>query len=279
MTALAACSGANDIKKDIELDKIASAIDAKVGIAAVCDGDTLLLNCDERYPMMSVVKLPIALAVLDALQGTATDSLVNTVLRSNTYSPLRERLGVAEADVSIDSLMYYSVCRSDNNACDALIDVAGGPRAVEAYMRRLGIENISISQTENDMHVDLDNSYLNNSTPLALCEVLAAVYDEDSALPDSHRRYVRDLLERSSTGRDKISAGLPRDLTVGHKSGLSDRKPDGVLIASADCASFLMPDGRRCHIAVMVRDSHENDSVTNTVFAAAAHAVYDYLNK
>lgn len=271
VAALAACSGANG--NDNELEAIAGGIDARVGVVAVCGADTLAVNAGESYPMMSVFKLPIALAALDALHGADMDSMVRTRLRPGTYSPLRERLGCDEADVRIDTLMYYSVCRSDNNACDALIDVAGGTAAVEAYVRGLGIDDMCISQTENDMHADLSNTYRNHCTPLALCRVLQAVYEE-SAVPAAHREYVRGLLEQSRTGRDKISAGLPAELTVGHKSGLSDRLPDGVLMGSADCASFELPDGRRCYMAVMVRDSRENDSVTNTVFAAAARAVY-----
>src|ERR1041385_1951440 len=60
-----------ELKRDAELEKqfaeIAKAAKGKVGVAAVVleTGDAALLNADDHYPMQSVYKLPISMAVMD----------------------------------------------------------------------------------------------------------------------------------------------------------------------------------------------------------------------
>ena len=95
---------------------------------------------------MSVFKMHIAIAVLD--KGIAIDSVVSlgpSDVRENTYSPMRDEKRTRSFDITVDSLMYYSVCRSDNNACDFLIDLAGGIGEVDRCIRRLGIRGCLIT--------------------------------------------------------------------------------------------------------------------------------------
>ena len=48
--------------------------------------------------------------------------------------------------------MQYSISQSDNNACDILIEYAGGIKHINDYIRRLGIDSFNLSETEDDMH-------------------------------------------------------------------------------------------------------------------------------
>ena len=80
-----------------ELRQLLSGYDAGVGVAVVADcGDTVTVNNDRYYPLMSVVKLHQAIYVahyLDSL-GLSMDYEVYIApgdLKPNTYSPLRDR--------------------------------------------------------------------------------------------------------------------------------------------------------------------------------------------
>ena len=77
-----------------ELQQIADEADGKVGIAVISDcGDTITINNDARYPLMSVFKLHQAIAACNHMRqaGISLDSAV-TISRNNlnptTWSPM-----------------------------------------------------------------------------------------------------------------------------------------------------------------------------------------------
>ena len=131
---------------------------ATVGVSVLTEkGDTILYNNNLRYPLLSVFKYHVALAVLDKMEhaGTPLDSILHissSQLQKNTYSPLRDKYPNQDISISLRDLLKYSVSLSDNNACDILIDYAGGISKVDSYIRKLGIKNFHLSETENTMY-------------------------------------------------------------------------------------------------------------------------------
>ena len=69
----------------------------------------------------------------------------------NTYSPCGE---VSPTRISRlqQELMQYSISQSDNNACDILIEYAGGIKHINDYIHRLSIDSFNLSETEDGMH-------------------------------------------------------------------------------------------------------------------------------
>lgn len=261
------------------LDSIIASHDGITGVA-VLSGDSLLVAGDSsQLPLMSVFKMHIAIAVLD--KSIAIDSVVSlgpSDVRENTYSPMRDEKRTRSFDITVDSLMYYSVCRSDNNACDFLIDLAGGIGEVDRCIRRLGINDFALAETENSMHEDLVRCYNNRSTPEALCRVIEAVFSGRALSPES-TQYLAALLGKSSTGLDKIASGIAPEAFLGHKSGMSDRNADGIRMATGDVAAFTRPDGSTAYIAILVKDSPETDGQSSALFQELSAAVFDAYSR
>lgn len=153
---------------------------AEVGVAIIADGkDTVTVENNRRYPLMSVFKLHQALAVGDYCKRhqLSFDTLLtvdSTDLQPNTYSPLRDRYPHG-GKFSLKQLMEYTLHLSDNNACDILFKFTGGPTMTDRYIRSLGVNDFSIQYTEDDMHRNLNLGYENWSTPLATAEVIEAL--------------------------------------------------------------------------------------------------------
>ena len=92
-----------ELKRDATLEKqfaeIAKDAKGKVGAAAVVleTGDAALLNADGHYPMQSVYKLPISMAMMDQirLDQHALDEQVGVTkedfVRQGQASPLRDK--------------------------------------------------------------------------------------------------------------------------------------------------------------------------------------------
>ena len=119
---------------------------AEVGVAIIADGkDTVTIENNRRYPLMSVFKLHQALAVGDYCKRhqLSFDTLLtvdSTDLQPNTYSPLRDRYPHG-GKFSLKQLMEYTLHLSDNNACDILFKFTGGPAVTDRYIRSLGIND------------------------------------------------------------------------------------------------------------------------------------------
>lgn len=80
-------------------------------------------------------------------------------------------------------------------------------------------------------------------------------------------------------GKDKLIAGLPADIKFGHKTGHSDRTSDGIRICEADAGVIYLPNGEKCYIAVLIKDSRESDQNNVQIMADIASLVYHNLKR
>ena len=195
---LAAAAQGDDLS--YRLKKVIKDKKAEIGIAVILDAqDTVTVNNDDRYPLMSVFKFHQALAVADYLDrnGLTPDTEIfipEEELVPDTYSPLRKEFPEGEISLSVSRLLEYSLQLSDNNACDILFEHTGGPAATDRYVRSLGLCNFAIAATEQQMHDDPQTCYENWSTPLeaaALLEDPSSLDEENSVLI----YYLKDRLD------------------------------------------------------------------------------------
>ena len=138
---------------------------ATVGVAVLTDKDeTILHNNEVHYPLLSVFKFHVALAVLDKMnrEEIPLKHIVHvkaSQLQPNTYSPLRQKHSGQDLDISLGELLQYSISLSDNNACDILIEYTGGIGHIHQYIRKLGINDFNLSETEDSMHRNPQKAY------------------------------------------------------------------------------------------------------------------------
>lgn len=257
---------------------------AEVGVAIIADGkDTVTVENNRRYPLMSVFKLHQALAVGDYCKRhqISFDTLLtvdSTDLQPNTYSPLREQYPHG-GKFSLKQLMEYTLHLSDNNACDILFKFIGGPAVTDRYIRNLGINDFSIQYTEDDMHRDLNLGYENWSTPLATAEVIEALLTR-TLFDKPHQEFIKEALVTCQTGTSRIVHPLQdKQVTVGHKTGTGDRNASGQLIAINDAGFVQFPNGHRYTLVVFVKDSQESMEDTEAIIAQISEMVYQAFSK
>lgn len=237
---------------------------ARIGVAWMEDGRLNAVNGERRYPMMSVFKLHVAVAVLRKMEreGVSPDTILYiraSQMEKDTYSPLLRLHPDADFSISMRELLRYSVAESDNNACDILIAYAGGTDMVSREMRSIGVKDFQITETEASMHADRNRCRNNSSTPASVVMLLRDIY-EGGILTGIYADILQQTMLMTTTGADKIKAGLKPGMRLAHKTGSSDRTPEGVKTADNDAGAVIMPDGRRCYVAVFIEDSEESDA-------------------
>lgn len=255
---------------------------AETGVAVMLpDGDTLSVNNNRRYPMLSVVKLPLGMAVADMMERRRLplDTEVEVAkadLLPDTYSPLRDARPNGGFQMTVEELLNYSLQLSDNNACDILFRFVGGTAVVERYVHSIGVQECNIRCTEEQMHFHPDDCYLNYSTPLAAVRLLNVLGEEAKERPLFG--HVMQTIGACETGLNRI----PHPLTdtgavVYHKTGTGGYNARGQLVAVNDIGIVELPGGITYALAVFVKDSSESPETTESIIAGVSKIVYDYV--
>lgn len=257
---------------------------AEVGVAVMINNaDTLTVNNNGEYPMMSVFKFHQALAVCRVLQtnGTPLDSVIHISkeeLRKNTYSPLRDRYPEGNIRISLSELMEYTLQLSDNNACDILFNRILSIKDTDRYIRSLGIDDFSIEMDENDMHENLANCYRNWTTPMAAVNLMNLFLDGD-AVSGEYYDFIKRTMTECTTGTGRLPYPLKNTgAVIGHKTGTGDKNSDGRYIGINDIGFIDLPDGDRYLIAVFVKDSAEDYEITERIIAEISSIVYKNIS-
>lgn len=267
-----------------ELTSFVESKDARIGIAVIINGkDTVSVNGSKDFPMMSVFKFPLALAVakwVDANEMSISDSIAfgPKALIKDTYSPMLKKYGMGLHKMSFKELLEWALIESDNNAADLLLKRVGGTTCATTLLKDVAGElDITIGASEQEMHNDPYTSYLNRSTPLAM----ATLFDRfDTEIKNSSKSFsdISVMLEQCRTGVDRLAAPfIATNAVVGHKTGTGFPTSEGRISAINDCGYIHLPNGTRYTIAVFVADSAYDMTETSKIIADISGIVFKSL--
>ncbi len=267
------------------LTAIAAEAPGEVGIAVVVDGeDTVTVNNDDKYPLMSVFKLHQAVALCHELEGQG--STIDTVLdidraelAPDTWSPMLRDCTETRFALSARRMMEYTLMQSDNNASNLmfrrLVSVARTDSFIATVIPRDGF---AIAVSEAGMQRDHDLSYANHSSPLSTAMLLERLFN-DSILSSGDRDFVCSALRQCRTGVDRISAPLvgEQGVAIAHKTGSGYTNDCGELMAHNDAAYITLPDGRHYSLVVFVKDFSGNEQQASMLISKVSDITYRFL--
>lgn len=257
--------------------------DVGISVYGIESKDTISVNGDKHYPMQSVFKFHIAMAVLNQVdQGKFKLSQKIHVKKSdllpNTWSPIREAHPNGEVDLALSEIIKYTVAQSDNNGCDILMRLLGGPKPINDYIHSLGIKDVSIMANEEEMHKEWNVQFSNWSTPKAVTDLLVKFYTKNPLSKESFNFLWKTMVE-TSTGLNRIKGQLPKGTIVGHKTGTSDTNKAGVTAAINDMGIVRLPNGTHYAIAFFVCNTRENEATNEKIISDISKLVWDYFNQ
>ncbi|MBU1116483.1 MAG: class A beta-lactamase, subclass A2 [Bacteroidetes bacterium] len=264
-----------------EIGRIIEQANGKIGVAIIGSEkfDTLTFGNTHHFPMQSVYKLPLALTVLSEVdKGTlALNQNIHITLddlKPNTWSPLREKYPNGNVDIPLSELLTYTVAQSDNNGCDILFRLLGGPIKVNEFVQNLGITGMSIVSTEEEMHRDEKAQYKNYSTPTAMAQLLLK-FSRDSILSKPSTDFLWNVMVSTVTGAGRLKGKLPAGTKVAHKTGSSGVNKNGIAVATNDVGIVVLPNERNFIIVVFVPDSTDDEKTRDEVIANITKAAWD----
>jgi beta-lactamase class A len=287
-----------------------------VGISAIHaeTGKRIIQNDQVPFPMASCIKVPIAIELLTKVDSGlySFDQLIE--IEKNDLHPgsglITERFnwpnslkpGVA---LSIRSLLELMLLISDNSAADICLRLAGGPKAVNACMKRLNIEGLRVDRPTSFMIADwfgmkmdknkqwsstlfdslaknlkpeneipdtkkFDSDLQDTSTPEAMSNLLLKLLKEPILKPES-KALLLDIMKRCETGLTRIKGLLPPDTEVIHKTG-------SIAMTANDVGIITLPgDGGHVVISVFVKSSEKGIPDRERAIAEVSRTIYDYF--
>ena len=264
--------------------KITSAKNAFVGVSIMGSNgkDTLSINGDKHFPLQSVFKFHIALALLSQIDK-GTFSLTQKIkidkkdLLPNLYSPIREDYPNGTT-LTIARILEYTVSESDNVGCDILLKLIGGPKIVEAYFVKNNFKNISIKVNEEMQQDNWDLQFQNWTTPKAANQVLATFYyNKKKLLSKKSYNFIWKIMKETATGKNRLKGQLPKQTIIAHKTGSSGANKDGLIAAVNDIGIIFLPNGQHYFISVFVTNSKEDADTNEKIIADISKAAWDYF--
>ncbi|HEY9637678.1 MAG TPA: class A beta-lactamase, subclass A2 [Coleofasciculaceae cyanobacterium] len=262
------------------IEQISRAAQGRVGVAATVleTGESVALNGEQQFPMQSVYKFPIGMAVLAQVdQGKLNLEQRVRVEKSDfvselQHSPIRDD-NPQGVELSLAKLLKYMVSESDGTACDVLLRLIGGPKVVTEYFRKLGVNGIVVANTEKEIGQDQSVQYRNWATPESAVVLLRTLH-EGRGLSESSQALLLQLMTQTPTGLRRIKGLLPDGTVVAHKTGTSGTV-NGVTAATNDVGLVTLPNGRHLAVAVFVSDSRADNAAREEVIARVARTAWD----
>jgi beta-lactamase class A len=273
-------SGENNGELQKQIEQIASAAKGRVGMAATVleTGESVSLNADGHFPMQSVYKFPIGMAVLQQVDAGKLKLEQKVRVEKSDFvspgqgSPLRDRHpnGI---EIDVSELIRLAVSESDGTASDVLLGLIGGPGQADKYLKELGIDEIVIANTEKEFAQNWQTQYLNWASPNGAVALLRALH-EGRGISEQHRALLLKFMAESKPGAKRLKGLLPAGTVVAHKTGTSGSR-DGVTAATNDIGIVTLSTGKHLAVAVFVADSPADEKMREEVIAGIAKALWD----
>ena len=242
-------------------------------------GETVAWNGDGHFPMQSVCKAPIAMAVLHNVDAGrhSLDAPVRVeaidLVPAGMHSPLRDAHPQGGVSVPLRELLRLAVEESDGTASDVVLRVLGGKAKAQAYLSSLGVEGMRIETTEGEIGHDYAAQYRSWAAPLAAVAWLTAL-ERGQGVSPAGRALLLGWMSTTKTFPTRLKGRLPAGTKVAHKTGSSGSR-DGVSAATNDIGIVTLPDGRHLAIAVFLRDSKASAQTRDAAIAKVARAAWD----
>ncbi len=304
-------AGSLDTKAlQLDFERLAHGFDGRVGVCAVADSGKACINESQRFSLQSVVKLVVAMAVMNAVDSHLlrldTPVSVHKEDLSLFVEPIANIVNAQGVfQTTIGDLIRRAIVDSDSAANDILLRRLGGPQIVQAFLDRKGIAGVRVDRDERHLQTEIvgltwkpeyvDEEVLDKAikaVPEAVRDAAEHRYQTDvrdtatpagmaallqlmangTLLSPSSWRYLIGVMKQTVTFPDRLKAGTAPGWTIAHKTGTSGTWK-GTVIATNDVGILRAPDGGSVIVVAFIADSRAPEKHRAAVMANVARAV------
>ncbi|KOG85510.1 class A beta-lactamase [Streptomyces varsoviensis] len=247
--------------------------DAKLGVYAVDTGSgrEVTYNDGERFAYNSTFKALAAGALLRKYSLSGMDRLI-TYSKDDLIadSPVSEKH--VDSGMKLGELCDAAIRFSDNTAANLMFDELGGPKALNAELKKIGDDVIRMERREPQLSRWVPGETRDTSTPRAMAADLRAFVLGD-VLHKEERAQLTTWLRTNKTGDELIRAGTPKSWVVGDKTGTGSYYG-----ARNDIAVLWPPHKAPIVVAILSHRNKKDAKFDNKLIAETAKVVTSTLS-
>lgn len=219
--ALPVMARADDLAAPVMAIKALEKNGARIGVAALDTGSGkgVFWREGERFVMCSTFKLSLVAATLAKVDKGSEH--LDRLVRYGADAPLgvspetRKHVGHG---MTVSALCAAAVLFSDNGAANLLLKALGGPQALTRFWHGIGDETTRLDDYE--LKLNVPDGERNTTTPTAMMANVRQMVLDD-VLTQTSRARLSGWMHASTTGANRIRAGLPQSWDWGDKTGTS----------------------------------------------------------
>ncbi len=295
--------------------KIAAATDGTVGAAALhlSSGRAASLNAEQRFPLASVCKVPIAMRALELVdKGLLQRSQPIEILPRDVWPSWPGDLGhrwPKEDNLPLDDLIRLMIVESDNTAVQTLFRIVCEGPGMQTSLHQWKIDGLRVDRYEGqcslaahgvlnpppverwtpglisqlDGEIPISQQYTalqqflrdprDTATPQATVQLLANL-SKGLLLSKASSTYLTEVMSQTTTGKQRLKGLLPPGTTVAHKTGTSATIRN-LNGATNDVGLILPGTPEEIAIAVYLKGSTRTETARDRIIAEIARAAYD----
>jgi beta-lactamase class A len=265
--APAAAVRQNEVRE--QLRKLEASYKGRIGLYAVDTGTGAKVGHrdHERFPLLSTFKAIAAAAALHKAR-TSDPGLMERRVHWTPEEEVRnspKTEGRGEEGMTVAELAEVAITYSDNTAGNMVLKQLGGPAGLTRYFRSLGDPVSRLDRWETDLNIWKPGEKRDTTMPAFITRDLQRL-TTGTALAGPDRARLNGWLKANTTGDKRIREGLPKDWTVGDKTGTSSDAYGG----ANDIAIAWPPSGAPIVIAVYTHRDTAGSTGDDSIVARTA---------
>jgi len=247
---------------------------ARIGVAALntADGKRLDYRSEERFPMCSTFKFVAAAAVLKRVDDgqEKLDRFITYGAKDILEHAPVTKEHLKDRGMKLGPLCVAAIEQSDNTA-GFLLDTIGGPVGLTSFVRGIGDKMTRLDRKEPELNSAIPGDERDTTSPAAMCADMQRLV-LGSVVSESSQHQLEDWLRHSETGTLMIRARVPKEWTVGDKTG---RCGNGAI----NDVAIIRPPGRAPLLVAIYSNglTSSADDRAATV-AEAARVIVEFLS-
>ncbi|TDE56717.1 class A beta-lactamase [Nonomuraea mesophila] len=258
-----------NVKK--QLRKLEASYQGRIGAFAIDTGTgrTISYRGGELFPSRSTFKAILCGAILAKARTSEPGLLDRTlpwtaadVVSASPITGLPENI---KNGMTVERLCHAAITISDNTAANLLLRQIGGPAGPTRYCRSLGDRIGRLDRWEPELNDWKPGEKRDTVAPGSMARNLQKIAVGSTLVPKDRQR-LNGWLRASTTGTERIRAGLPQDWIVGDKTG----DAAGAYAPGSDIAVAWPPSGAPLIIAVYANRNDPAATMDNSVIAKTA---------
>ena len=199
-------------------------IGGRVGVAAwnTATDAWLVHRAQERFAMCSTFKWLLAAQMLHAdmhMPGWLQREIRFSENDLLEYAPVA-RANLARYRMTIEEMCEAIVVVSDNTCANLLLSEAGSPFGFTMFLAEQGLDSVTqLDRREPELNEVPPGDERDTTSPQAMALNLQRFLFTDEVLNPTARERLIGWMVASTTGRERLRAGLPSTWRVGDKTG------------------------------------------------------------